>query len=511
MRVMTMLAVLTLTLGTAAGCAEPIRLLPRQLIHDGGDRDFTVGLNEQGRLVGVDSQDTAGRFTARDPADEGTAVSNRVAVESPRFGMVTGASRARIVNAGAEVSERSVSTLHHLISALGFRGPMGYMVGRLRYDYTLQEERTHFHTRGLPLTEYVGRDKALVAQRHDTEHSLAAPSQYRTVGSTSGSDFVRKADHGSRIDVGWHASEHIAPMLTTFLGSRRDPARMSAADRLREALVGTVTLSRAEQMVGLWAHTGRGQAIQESWFIKPGLAHALSRPAGARTGVSPRVTAGTLTGPGTVASDQPTWEHGTIVMAETSSSNAPVEQYTGALTPWQAIDSRHLVLLSRNEQFKLLQSHKMVSLFGMPSYPACTVQIDWPENQGYFAGPQGMGGPAHMAQMSNQPAKLGNLLLLKSVDQPRVEVGGTVTFTIVFRNVSTLVLEKVVLVDSLHERLRYVPGSATASVPHTVKTRMNEVGSTLVRWELTEPLKPDQQGQVSFQAKVLGWPEDLRD
>jgi uncharacterized repeat protein (TIGR01451 family) len=108
---------------------------------------------------------------------------------------------------------------------------------------------------------------------------------------------------------------------------------------------------------------------------------------------------------------------------------------------------------------------------------------------------------------SDQAQRLDHLLLVKSVDKSEAAHGALLTFTIAFRNVELTPIQNVVIVDSLHERLRYAPKSATCTHEADVQTAENEVGSTRLRWTLKKALAPGEQGKVTFQARVMAWPE----
>jgi uncharacterized repeat protein (TIGR01451 family) len=91
----------------------------------------------------------------------------------------------------------------------------------------------------------------------------------------------------------------------------------------------------------------------------------------------------------------------------------------------------------------------------------------------------------------------------KSVDPAGpVMPGDVVTFTIAYKNTGADPISDVVVNDSLSGRLEYVAGSQQSDRPSNFSTSANEVGSTVVRWELPGVLLPGQSGTVKFKAKV---------
>lgn len=100
------------------------------------------------------------------------------------------------------------------------------------------------------------------------------------------------------------------------------------------------------------------------------------------------------------------------------------------------------------------------------------------------------------------PKEPGCLVLDKSVSTPSAQIGDEVTFTIRFTNVGQEEIRNVAIVDSLLPRLDYVPKSATSSLASVFTEQANEAGAVLLRWELKDPLKGGQRGEVTFKAKI---------
>lgn len=100
------------------------------------------------------------------------------------------------------------------------------------------------------------------------------------------------------------------------------------------------------------------------------------------------------------------------------------------------------------------------------------------------------------------PLTEGPLQLLKWCNTEKAQIGDTVTFTIKYTNSGSKPIREIAVTDSLSNRLEYIPGTARSSREAIFITEPNEVESTILRWEIKQPLPGNQTGTVSFQAKV---------
>lgn len=95
------------------------------------------------------------------------------------------------------------------------------------------------------------------------------------------------------------------------------------------------------------------------------------------------------------------------------------------------------------------------------------------------------------------------LMLIKWVNPPTGHrIGDEVTFYLRFANNGTQPLTNVAISDSLSPRLEYVPGTARASREAAFTVTPNEVGSSVLRWEITGEVQPGQSGVVAFRARI---------
>lgn len=98
--------------------------------------------------------------------------------------------------------------------------------------------------------------------------------------------------------------------------------------------------------------------------------------------------------------------------------------------------------------------------------------------------------------------KGARIRLCKVASDQMANPGDIISFTIRFDNVGEQPLKSLVVTDSLAPRLEYVENSQQASVAADFSTTPNSVGSSVLRWELENGLKPGDGGLVRFSCKV---------
>jgi uncharacterized repeat protein (TIGR01451 family) len=106
------------------------------------------------------------------------------------------------------------------------------------------------------------------------------------------------------------------------------------------------------------------------------------------------------------------------------------------------------------------------------------------------------------ARLLGPEAEEGPLLIIKWPDHCDALVGDIVTFTLKYTNTGGRPITNVVVSDSLTNRLQYVPGSAKSDREAIFTTQPNEVGSSILRWQITGSLRPRESGLVTFQVRV---------
>ncbi|MBN2023708.1 MAG: hypothetical protein JW809_13055 [Pirellulales bacterium] len=94
------------------------------------------------------------------------------------------------------------------------------------------------------------------------------------------------------------------------------------------------------------------------------------------------------------------------------------------------------------------------------------------------------------------------LRIIKVASTQLAKPGEPVDFTLRFDNVGNQLIGNVTIVDNLATRLEYVPESAQCNLPATFSTQPNDAGSTVLRWEITDPLPVNQGGIIRFRCRV---------
>ena len=94
------------------------------------------------------------------------------------------------------------------------------------------------------------------------------------------------------------------------------------------------------------------------------------------------------------------------------------------------------------------------------------------------------------------------LRLVKLASTGSALPGEEVEFTLRFDNIGDRVIGNVTIVDHLTTRLEYVPDSAKASVDADFTAIPNSNGSSVMRWEIIDPVEPGEGGILQFKCRV---------
>jgi uncharacterized repeat protein (TIGR01451 family) len=92
--------------------------------------------------------------------------------------------------------------------------------------------------------------------------------------------------------------------------------------------------------------------------------------------------------------------------------------------------------------------------------------------------------------------------LYKWSEPKEAQIGDVVTFFLRYHNHTKESVDNLVISDNLTARLEYIPGSARANREASLTVQANEVGSVILRWELSGKLPPGESGVVAFQVRV---------
>ena len=176
--------------------------------------------------------------------------------------------------------------------------------------------------------------------------------------------------------------------------------------------------------------------------------------------------------------------------------------HVGALSPGSFKDRRAAMVdiaLTKPSEF---EGKVRPSAFVGKVGTAFFINTSRPAAFGQVAGVKVVGVVVEPEQLTAFPM-LAPLTVTKSVDPPGPkEAGEIVTITIKYANTGAKAVSDIVISDSLSGRLEYVQGSSQSDRPSNFTVAENEVGSTVVRWELPGAILPGQSGTVRFKAKV---------
>lgn len=94
------------------------------------------------------------------------------------------------------------------------------------------------------------------------------------------------------------------------------------------------------------------------------------------------------------------------------------------------------------------------------------------------------------------------LRLIKCASTHHALPGEDVEFMLRFDNIGDQVIGNVTIIDNLTTRLEYVPDTAKSTVQSQFSSVPNGTGSTVLRWEIKNPVKPGEGGILSFKCRV---------
>ncbi len=98
--------------------------------------------------------------------------------------------------------------------------------------------------------------------------------------------------------------------------------------------------------------------------------------------------------------------------------------------------------------------------------------------------------------------KTSRLSLIKIASKKSAQPGELIEFTLRYQNIGQETIGNVTILDNLSSRLEYVDASAKSSRKGEFLTETNEVGSLILRWEISEPLQKGEFGIIQFLCRV---------
>ncbi|MBX3437843.1 MAG: hypothetical protein KF861_10155 [Planctomycetaceae bacterium] len=99
-------------------------------------------------------------------------------------------------------------------------------------------------------------------------------------------------------------------------------------------------------------------------------------------------------------------------------------------------------------------------------------------------------------------SRKGDLRIVKLVDEPAAVPGDIVTFTIQYENVGDRGLYNIQIIDNLTPRLELLPETAQSDREGQFHVEDNLEGSSVLTFELAEPLPGHTSGKLTFQCRV---------
>jgi uncharacterized repeat protein (TIGR01451 family) len=94
------------------------------------------------------------------------------------------------------------------------------------------------------------------------------------------------------------------------------------------------------------------------------------------------------------------------------------------------------------------------------------------------------------------------LQLVKLASTGSAQPGDTVHFTVRFDNRGDVPISNIKIVDSLATRLEYIADSEECTLRALFFAQDNAAGSSKLRWEIREQLKPGEGGVIRFSCRV---------
>jgi uncharacterized repeat protein (TIGR01451 family) len=80
--------------------------------------------------------------------------------------------------------------------------------------------------------------------------------------------------------------------------------------------------------------------------------------------------------------------------------------------------------------------------------------------------------------------------------------GEEIEFTLRFDNIGDQVIGNVTIADNLSTRFEYIPNTARSSVDAEFLTMPNGNESSILRWEIKQPVQPGEGGVLRFRVRV---------
>ena len=154
--------------------------------------------------------------------------------------------------------------------------------------------------------------------------------------------------------------------------------------------------------------------------------------------------------------------------------------------------------MERHEGFALQQQIQNAMAWTRDQYPVLTASTtNANQIKATFKVQQKVG-------LEDERKTKGTLHVVKLADHEMAQSGDTITFTIRFENTGDFDVYDVSIVDNLTLRLEYVSGTAAIDAQHPgeVLVEDNGEGSSILTFNLDQPLKGHDRGEITFDTRV---------
>ncbi len=169
-------------------------------------------------------------------------------------------------------------------------------------------------------------------------------------------------------------------------------------------------------------------------------------------------------------------------------------EFDGVLAPYADLQIVRAGALDNGEKALLARGSLAAITWSADQSPQITIDND----QAHAAVHDAQPGVVYHTNEPNKP----RLRLIKLASTGFAHPGDEIEFTLRFDNIGSREMGNVTIVDNLTNRLEYVPESAKSSLEADFSTEPNSGGSSVLRWEIKDPLAAGQGGILQFKCRV---------
>jgi uncharacterized repeat protein (TIGR01451 family) len=162
--------------------------------------------------------------------------------------------------------------------------------------------------------------------------------------------------------------------------------------------------------------------------------------------------------------------------------------------PYEQLDVIRRGVLSNNDKPRLAQLALNAIVWVDKQSPQVVLDKKLPLESKLSSTP----GETLMYDLAGKP----RMRIIKIADQSEAQPGDTVSFTLRFDNVGDQKVGNVTIIDNLTTRLEYIPDSQECSHEATFLATENDGETSILRWEVKDPLQVGEGGIIRFKCRV---------